>query len=93
MIQNTRRACIYVDRAEHMCAERNQHSGGHRVDLAVRQDSLNGVWISSEKSSRRLNSRTAVEWRAPAKERNSDEAREREKKREREKAKGQKREE
>lgn len=36
------------------------------VDLAVRQDSLNGAWISSEKSSQRLNSRavTVIEWRA-----------------------------
>jgi len=61
--------------------ERNQHSRGYRVNLAVRQDSLNGVWISSEKSSRRLNSRTTVKWRVPVKERNGDEAREKERER------------
>jgi len=62
-----------------MCVpERNQHSRGYRVNLAVRQDSLNGVWISSEKSSRRLNSRTTVKWRS-------------ERERERKRAKGRKR--
>lgn len=49
------------------------------MDLAVRQDSLNGVWISSEKSTRRLNPRTVVEWRAPAKDRKKEEERSREK--------------
>jgi len=61
IIKNTRRACIYMSIVPSICVpERNQHSRGYRVNLAVRQDSLNGVWISSEKSSRRLNSRTTV---------------------------------
>jgi len=38
------------DRAYVRTSARN--IAGDRVDLAVRQDSLNGVWISSEKSSR-----------------------------------------
>lgn len=61
-------ARTYV-RPSHMCLSGTDVLG-YRVDLADRQDSLNGVWISSEKSSRRPRTRgTVVEWRAVANER------------------------